>query len=170
MANFWSQAAQLQRDCCRIGDPHPRLVGPMHLLTPIWSGQCTFLGGVPPASEKLPDVPTFLHVKEQLQGAQVPDMDPVDSTAHRLPTEVRVLPACCVIAAEEQARAPGSRPIPLLMGSDMGALGRARAGQGGAVVRASMLQEAVCRQSWKIWVGPRSLCECQHWGGSQSVA
>ena len=67
-------------------------------------------------------VPTFLHVKEQLQGAQVPDMDPVDSTAHRLPTEVRVLPACCVIAAEEQARAPGSRPIPLMMGTEMGPL------------------------------------------------
>ena len=46
------------------------------------------------SSEKLADVPTFLHVKEQLQGAQVPDMDPVDSTAHRLPTEVRVFPAC----------------------------------------------------------------------------
>ena len=94
----------------------------MHLLIPVSSGQCTFLGGVPPASEKLPDVPTFLHVKEQLQGAQVPDMDPVDSTAHRLPTEVRVLPACCVIAAEEQARAPGSRPIPLMMGREMGPL------------------------------------------------
>ena len=67
-------------------------------------------------------MPTFLHVKEQLQGAQVPDMDPVDSTAHRLPTEVRVLPACCVIAAEEQARAPGSRPIPLMMGRELGPL------------------------------------------------
>ena len=78
----------------------------MHLLIPVWSGQCTFLGGVPPASEKLPDVPTFLHVKEQLQGAQVPDMDPVDSTAHRLPTEVRVLPACCVIAAEARPTSP----------------------------------------------------------------
>ena len=51
-------------------------------------------------------MPTFLHVKEQLQGAQVPDMDPVDSTAHRLPTEVRVLPACCVIAAEARPTSP----------------------------------------------------------------
>jgi len=70
-------------------------------------------------------------------------LDPVPSDVDRVDTEVRVLGTCCLSVAEEQAQVSGSSPILLVMGREHGPLAEHKYGQAGAVIRASMLQQAM---------------------------
>merc|ERR550532_2275796 len=70
-------------------------------------------------------------------------LDPVPSEVDRVVTEVNVLGVCCLSVAEQQARVSGSSPVLLVMGREQGPLAEHKYGQGGTVIRASMLQQAV---------------------------
>jgi len=92
----------------------------------------------------------------------------VAGSSCNLPTEVRVVRSCCLAEAQRvvrscclaEAQDASSRAVLLVHGRELGPLAEHKHGQGGTVVRASMLQQAV-RESR----GAKDMHPLPRWGG-----